>query len=255
MEKSLSELLCERVTEFAQSDKAVELIDQGIEKMFASVVSDCFSSYGDMSKLVKESVKAALPGNISNLFELKRYNAIISESMKREWESAGLETDMQKRLHELLDGALKEHDFPPVILLSDFMNAFVEAHQREAFENGWESPKVIYKESENLQGFYSLYFDRNPEEHSSYRTRSEYELEYRIAFTTTDGDVLTHKDWRDQDVDIPLGRVYSAVLDGKPISSEVAPNRFNRMIQALYYGMSKISIDCDPEDICYPCND
>lgn len=253
-EKTLSELLRERVTVFAQSPKATELIDKGIESMFASVVSDCFSSYGDLSKLVKESIKTALPGDISNLFELKRYNALITESMKRQWENAELEADMKKRLGELLDGALKEHDFPPVILLSDFMNAFVETHCEEAFENGWEAPKVIYKESDHVQGFHSLYFDKNPEE-SSYRTRSEYSLQYRIAISTRDGEVFRTTDHRLDEVEIPLGQVYSAVLDGKPASKEISPDKFERMVQALYYGMSKIAIDCDPEDISYPCHD
>lgn len=253
-EKTLSELLRERVTVFAQSPKATELIDQGIEKMFTSVVSDCFSGYGDLSKQVKESVKAALPGDISNLFELKRYNTIIVESMKRQWESADLDADMKKRLGELLDGALKEHDFPPVILLSDSMNAFVEAHSEEAFENGWEAPKVIYKESDHVQGFHSLYFDKDPGE-SNYRTRHEYDLQYRIAISTRDSEVFQTKNHRQEDINIPLGKVYAAVLDGKPASKEISPDRFERMVQALYYGMSKIAIDCDPEDICYPCHD
>ncbi|HCW3136524.1 TPA: hypothetical protein OXC89_004213 [Citrobacter freundii] len=254
-EKTLAALLCERVTEFANSPKAVEMIDKGIESMFKGVVDDCFGRYDGMSKLVKESVKAALPGDISNLFELKRYNAIIAESMKHQWESVGLEDDMKARLGTLLDETLKEHDLPPVILLSDFMEAFMDAHHEEAFENGWEAPKVIYKESNHVQGFHHLFFDKNPGESSSSHTRSEYDLQYRIAISTRDGEVFRTKDHWQGDIDIPLGQVYSAVLDGKPARKEISPNRFERMVQALYYGMSKIAIDCDPEDICYPCHD
>lgn len=254
MEKTLAELLRERVTEFAQSPKAVERIDQGIEKMFESVISDCFSSYGDLSKVVKESVKAALPGDISNLFELKRYNAIVVESMKRHWEGAGLEADMQKRIGDLLDSTLHENDFPPVILLSDFMEAFVQQHSAEAFENGWEAPKVVYKESENIAGYHQLYFDKDPDDPSSYRTRSIYDLNYRIAFRELD-EKHTVKDWRDIDQEIPLAEAYSAMIDSRPASAALNPNKFGRMVQALYYGMSKIAIDCDPEDTGYPCND
>lgn len=255
MEKTLAELLRERVTEFAQSPKAVERIDQGIEKMFESVISDCFSGYGDLSKVVKESVKAALPGDISNLFELKRYNAIITESMKRHWEGAGLEADMQKRIGALLDSTLHENDFPPVILLSDFMQSFIEANSEEAFENGWEAPKVIYKENDYIEGYHHLYFDKNPDEPSSYSTRSEYDLHYRIAISTRDKELFQTKDQWQKDIELPLGEVYSAVLDERPANQKIAPNEFERMVQALYFGMSKIAIDCNPEDICYPCND
>lgn len=62
MEKTLSALLTERVTQFAQSPKAIEIIDKGVESLFKSVVDDCFRSYSDMGKLVEEAVKSALPG-------------------------------------------------------------------------------------------------------------------------------------------------------------------------------------------------
>lgn len=250
--KTLAELLCERVTEFANSPKAIEMIDVGIEKMFKGVVDDCFGRYSDMSKLVQKSVEAAMPANMSTLFELKRYNAIITESMKRQWENAGLEADMQKRLGELLDETLKVHDYPPVILLSEFMNAFIEANQQEAFENGWEAPKVIYEDDGD--GFHHLYFDKDPNE-NSYSVRSKYSLEYRIAMHVVDGETHNVKDWRERDIALPVCTVYSALLDCNPISSKLNPCKFDRMVQAVYFGMSKIAIDCDPEDICYPCND
>lgn len=251
-EKTLAALLCERVTEFANSPKAVEMIDTGIEKMFKGVVDDCFGHYSDMSKMVKKTVEAAMPANMSSMFELKRYNAIIAESMKRLWESAELETDMQKRLAELLDETLKAHDYPPVILLSEFMNAFVEDNKREAFESGWEAPKVIYED--DGEGFCHLYFDKDPTE-SSYSTRSKYSLEYRIAMHIADNETHNVKDWREQDIALPVGSVYSALLNCNPISSNFNPGKFDRIVQAVYFGLSKIAIDCDPEDICYPCHD
>lgn len=255
MKPTLAELLSARVTEFAESPQVIEMIDKSIEKMFSFIVSECFSSYSDMAKQVKASVTAALPGNISNLFELKRYNALIVEHMQREWERTELEDDMKNRLEALLKNTLGECDFPPIILLSDFMEAFAELHQERAFEEGWEAPKVIYKENEGITGFHSLYIDKNPEEACRFSPRSEYELECRIAFTTNGEGVFRTKDRFDHDVEYPLARVFSAVLNGKPARDNINPHRFDRMVQALYYGMSRIAIDCNPEDTCYPCND
>ncbi|HEP9081603.1 TPA: hypothetical protein VDV02_006503, partial [Pseudomonas aeruginosa] len=43
-QQTLQDLLAERVTLYAASDRPRELIDEGIDKMFKEVVSDAFRS-------------------------------------------------------------------------------------------------------------------------------------------------------------------------------------------------------------------
>src|SRR5471032_1856246 len=89
-EQTLQALLAERVTAYAKSDRPRELIDEGIEKLFKEVVSDTFRSYGDFGGAIKEAVKAALPANVSDVFDLQRYNAVVANALRQRWEAAGL---------------------------------------------------------------------------------------------------------------------------------------------------------------------
>lgn len=52
-QQTLQELLAERVTVYAQSDRPRELIDEGIDKLFKEIVSDAFRSYGDFGGAIK----------------------------------------------------------------------------------------------------------------------------------------------------------------------------------------------------------
>lgn len=255
MEKTLSALLTERVTQFAQSPKAIEIIDKGVENLFQSVINDCFRSYSDMGKLVEEAVKSALPGNISDLFELKRYNALITESMRQTWESSGIEVDMQRRMTELLSETLEKNDLPKEIHLSALMEAFIKDHREEAAENGWEAPKVIFEKSHGFSdsSYYHLYFDKAPDENSSWsRERSKYQLECSLAMYCNDKDKISIEEHhRTETYDV--GHVYSATLDGKSAFAHIGrATEFERMVLALYFGSSRIIIDCDPDDISYP---
>ncbi|HHM9318137.1 TPA: hypothetical protein ACRNS5_005364 [Pseudomonas aeruginosa] len=89
-QQTLQDLLAERVTLYAASDRPRELIDEGIDKLFKEVVSDAFRSYGDFGGAIKEAVKAALPANVSDILDLQRYNAIVANALRQRWESAGL---------------------------------------------------------------------------------------------------------------------------------------------------------------------
>lgn len=81
-ELTLSELLTQRSVQFANSPKAVEIIDQGIEKLFKELVSDAFRSYGDFGKQLTDAMKAALPTNINDVIDLPKYNHMVIAQMR-----------------------------------------------------------------------------------------------------------------------------------------------------------------------------
>lgn len=91
-DQTLQQLLAERVTAYAESERPRELIDAGIDKMFQSVVDDLFRSYGDYTKAVKEAMSAAMPANVGDVFELTKYNAMVASLLRQRWEQAAVES-------------------------------------------------------------------------------------------------------------------------------------------------------------------
>lgn len=245
---TLEKLLHERVSAFASSDTPAKIIDKHVEKMFSDVIENAFRSYGDMGKAVSEAVKAALPSNISDMFELTRYNALIANSIKQAWNSSGVEADMLRRANAALEAALKDEAIPEKVSLRELLEAFVEEHKEEAVENQWERPEIRFEDS-NYGGGLHIYFDEKPEEEAARGSRmfgntprSNYSLKNAI-----------HVRWRDVDFDSDkVGEVYSAKIDDDPIGKNFSIHtRWERLIVALYFGCAKLVIDCDSDDFSY----
>lgn len=248
-EQTLQALLAERVTAFANSDKPVEIIDEHVKKMFTSVVDSCFGRYGDMGKQVEEAIKAALPANLTTIFELTRYNAMIAAALKEKWESSGVEADMVRLAQQQIDEVLNKDAMPEVISLQALMEAFVDDHKESAAEEHWEHPDIRFQPSD--YGGLHIYFDKTPKDHgaSTYSRsseRSEYMLgnAIHISFDRNGKD----RDEKGQEV----GTVYSAKIDGEKISQTLRfRSPFEKMVAALYFGSSKIVVDCDEDEFSY----
>ncbi|WP_349616958.1 hypothetical protein [Azotobacter salinestris] len=249
-QQTLQALLCERVSEFAASDRPRELIDAGIEKLFKEVVDDAFRSYGDLGKAVKEAVKAAMPANVSDMFELTRYNALVANALREKWASSGIEADMLRRAQEAMDELLTKDPLPAVVSLRDLLEAFVEEHKEKAAEEHWEEPEIRFQESE--YGGLHVYFDKEPENShrgSGYLSRDrrlEYQLENALHMIfdrdTPEKDEKGHA----------IGRVYSAQLEGEPIGKKFTiRSKWGRLVAALYFGAAKVVVDCDEHDFSY----
>ena len=93
-QQTLQELLAERVSEFAASERPREMIDAGIAKLFKEIVDEAFRSYGELGKGIKAAFAAALPSNISDSFELTRYNALIANALREQWLNSGIEASI-----------------------------------------------------------------------------------------------------------------------------------------------------------------
>lgn len=249
MEQTLQQLLAERVTAFANSEKPVEIIDEHVKKMFTSVIDNCFGRYGDMGKHVEEAIKAALPANLTEIFELTRYNAMIAAALRDKWENSGVETDMVRRAQQQIDEVLNKDQMPSIISLQDLMEAFIEEHKESAAEEHWEHPDIRFQPSD--YGGLHIYFDAKPKDRgiSSYSgrsERSEYELDNAIHIS-----FARHGKDRDEQ-GRQVGSVYAAKMNSEKISQKLKfRTKFEKLVAALYFGSSKIIVDCDEDDFSY----
>ena len=245
-EQTLQQLLAERVTAFANSDKPVEIIDEHVKKMFSSVIDNCFGRHGEMGKQVEGAIKSALPANLSTVFELTRYNDMIAKALKDKWETSGVEADMVRRAQEAIDEVLTKDQMPEVISLQDLLEEFVDDHKESAAEEHWERPDIRFQESE--YGGLHIYFDKKPKEESlhSSRERSEFSLDNAIHISFD----KRGKDRDDQGRQV--GTVYAARIDSEKISQTLRfRSKFEKLLAALYFGASKILVDCDEDDFSY----
>jgi len=244
-QQTLQALLVERVSMFSDSAKPTEIIDKHVESMFTDIIKDQFRSYSDMGKLVGEAIKAALPSNVSDLFELTRYNDLIATALKTQWESSSVTGEMLRRSQAAIDEALKDDIVPAFVNLSDLMNSFIEEHKESAQENNWEAPYLTIREDENDYRFTAKHmhicFSKDPEKTSGSR-RSRYEMDNRISISIDGKNVDGYE----------FGHVYSAQLEGKPIGRNfMIYKKWEKLTAALYFGGAQLVIDCDESDFSY----
>lgn len=246
--QTLQQLLSDRVTVFAESDRPRTIIDEAVEAMFKEVIKDAFRSYGDMGQAVKDAIKSAMPANISDMFELTRYNAIVANALRQQWESSGVEGDMLRRANEAMADALKDDVIPERVSLRELLQMFVEENKDDAAQHQWENPEIRFRESE--YGGMQIFFDSEPE--SAHRAgafsceRGEWSLKHRICVS------WDHRKPELDESGLHIGIVYSAQIDEKPIGRDFAiRTRWERLIAALYFGAAKLVIDCDEDDFSY----
>jgi len=255
-EQTLQSMLMDGVTRFTISSKPAEIIDKHVEIMFTDIIKDNFRSYSDMGKLVSQAIKDALPSNVSDLFELTRYNDLIATAMKSQWESSGVTGEMLRRSQAAIDEALKDDIVPEFVSLNDLLNEFVEAHKERAADNRWERPRISIREDDSgYSGSKHLHicFDPAPEEcgySSSYgdgdRKRSEWDCANRISVSIKGENAEKNE----------YGEVYSAQLEGKPIGRNfMIYRKWEKLTAALYFGGAKLVIDCDESDFSYGIDD
>lgn len=250
-EQTLQQLLAERVTAYAASERPKELIDAGIDKLFKEVVDDAFLSYGDFGKAIKEAVAQALPAKVEDMFDLCRYNALVANALKQRWEAAAVESTLLTHAHKAIDEVLDQSFITGEVSLRALFDEFVERYKEEAAENHWESPEIRFEESDD---FLHIYFDPEPEEayrgdgYSRLSERSQYELRHALHLRIT-GKKETGITWSPFNL---VGEVYSAKLGGNKIATNMQIYaKWERMLASLYFGNATLVVDCEPDDLSY----
>ncbi|MCF1610084.1 hypothetical protein LQ759_09345 [Serratia marcescens] len=256
-ELTLSALLTQRCVAFSTSPKAVEIIDQGIEKMFKDLIGDAFRSYGDFGKLLTEAFKAALPTNIAKVIDLPSYNSLVINSVREQWAASGIQSDMQERVLELVKEFTTDDAIPKFIKASDLWKAFIEEHKERAAEEQWERPHVLYEEGD-IDGYFRVGLHPEPEGSSIYGKRLDtvHRCDVHLAFSPKvehDGGKripITHDGH--PIYELYAGHVDSTSVLGKKVIS--AYSRFDKLVQALYYGGSFLVMDevPDADEMTYP---
>ena len=257
--QTLQQLLSDRVTVFANGDRPREIIDKAVEAMFVDVIKDAFRSYGDLGKAVQEAIKAAMPANVGDVFELTKYNALIGESLKQRWHQAAVESTLLERATAAIDEVMSPEFIAGEVSLRALLEAFVEENKEEAAREGWEHPEIRFRDGAIGNSHYlHIHFDPKPEaEHrrersaySSSRTeRGDHELAHALNIQIKGEREEGEKPWRRT---VQLGRVYSATLDEKKVAVDMQIyNKWERMLASLYFGNATLLIDCDADDFSY----
>ncbi|CAG9426731.1 TPA: hypothetical protein ACS73B_002865 [Providencia alcalifaciens] len=250
-ELTLSELLTQRCIEFAHSEQAVEIVDKGIANLFKNVVDDAFRSYGDFGKAFKNAIEGALPANIEDVVNLKKYNTLVTEKMRNSWENSGIEADLQEKIITLVKDFTSEEECPKYIKTSDLWEAFIEDNNESAMENQWESPQVFINDEHD--GFIQVGI--HPEERSTSRylsnSVSAYSCDYSFHLSMQrTGGYNSEPLLQDGNnvYELIAGKVNDKILGKKIVK---AYSRFDKLVLALYYGGSLLVWDESPEDIYY----
>ena len=247
--QTLQQLLAERVTAFADSDRPREIIDKAVEAMFVDVIKDAFRSYGDLGKAVQEAIKAAMPANVGDVFELTKYNSLIGESLKQRWHQAAVESTLIERATAAIDEVMSPEFITGEVSLRKLFEAFIEEHKERAIEERWEHPEIRFKEGEiGNSPYLHIYFDETPASERS-RYRGDHELVHALHIAINGERTEGEKPW---DRTIKIGRVYSAKLDDKKVAVDMQiHSKWERMLASLYFGNATLLIDCDADDFSY----
>ena len=247
--RTLQQLLAERVTAFADSDRPREIIDKAVDAMFVDVIKDAFRSYGDLGKAIQEAIKAAMPANVGDVFELTRYSALIAESLKQRWHQSAVESTLLERATAAIDEVMSPEFITGEVSLRKLFDAFIEAHKEQAVEERWERPEIRFKDGTiGNSPYLHIYFDETPASERS-RYRGDYELEHALHIAINGERTEGEKPW---DRTIQIGRVYSAKLDDKKVAVDMQiHSKWERMLASLYFGNATLLIDCDADDFSY----
>jgi hypothetical protein len=248
-QQTLEQLLTARVAEYAASDRPRELIDAGIDKMFKDVVDDAFRSYGDFAKAIKEAVKEALPANVSDMFELTRYNALVAEALRQRWGAAAVSETLMVKATAAIDEVLANDFVSGEVSLRKLLEEFIEHHKEQAAEERWSHPEIRFEDgSIGSSEFLHIYFDEEPTEGHS-RHRGNFELKHALHLRIESDREIKDRHWPRIE---KLGSVYSAKLDEKKVAVDMKiHSKWERMLASLYFGNATLVIDCEPDDFSY----
>ncbi|HDL8432297.1 TPA: hypothetical protein PXR40_001569 [Yersinia enterocolitica] len=257
-ELPLSILLTQRCIKFANSQRAVDIIDNGIACLFKQLTDETFSTESDFSKDLSGAFKAALPTNLSNILELQHYNALIIKSIREAWASSDIGAEMVERMTDLVEEFTHDQAIPKYILASDLWAAFIEENATRAVEEQWKKPQVVVTQFDNGDhiwiGLHPEYTTNTP--YPTGPKSSAHECDFMLAFSAQ------YRLERDSKTAIlydgkPAYSLFAGYMDRGTLGKSVIKpySRFDRLILALYYGGSLLLWDKSPEGLRYPGNE
>lgn len=247
--KTLEEVLIDHVRAFSESGRPGEIITASVERLFTDVIKETFNSHSTFGTRVRDEIARALPSNISNVIALPRYNDLIITALQERWQDVGVTGDLLRRAEQAIDEVLRDDAIPEFVSLTQLLDSFIEVHQEKATEKGWHVPHISIVEGGGARSrFIHVFFDPEPElsyreRHSlRERTRSEMDFANRLSVRITGNNDRGHE----------YGEVQAAMLEGEPIGRKFSMHsKWQRLVAALYFGASRLIIDCREGDFTY----
>ena len=255
---SLADAINAHCREFEGSDEFRDMIKAHVRGLYDSAIKDVFR-WGKFPDAVKKSLEEALPGNLSDIVDLPKYNLLLARCLNEQWQENATSESLVSQMQALIKGIIEEDQLPKYIKASALWQAYMEQYLDDATHEGWERPLAIAEINEEAWGkFFKIGLDKEkPSSGSRFSREKEsfYECETYLGFR-----LETQGDGREKTPVIKDGHEVYSLYTGKLEYSDVLGknavqfrSRFERLVGALYYGNSLLVLDeSDPDEIYYP---
>lgn len=206
----------------AAEGKIDEMIEKHLAETIDRIICDILRNYSDFGKALQKKIETDLNIDLSKL-SFDGYNDVVLKILSRKLNHIADET-IKKQMTDFLGKLLQEP--PAEIRLSTLMEDFMECHEEEARDQGWDSPSLHVESSDSR--FIHVYIDKVPD-------KDKYECAYSMMIF--DGNISNVKiEGKDVAKTMFIGPLYD----------------FDKLIFQLYAAKTNIIVDIEDGDICYP---
>ncbi|MDQ8951975.1 hypothetical protein RFH42_03275 [Acinetobacter rudis] len=251
---ALAQNIADQCKRFEESQEYKDMITAAVKKLYTGAIDDVFR-WGEFPDRVKEAIKNAMPSDIGNFVDLAKYNTLITNTLKTEWGESGIEDNAVQKIKSVAIDAINNLKIPEFVLMSELFEAFIESNEDEAAENGWEKPNILLKDSESVDGYWSIGFEAEPETTSSYMSAKTHTFSFENCLNLSPVFI----DRKNKEFKLHEGNecyeLYAGKIRGDILGKEVIKpySEYEKLICALYFGGAYLVLDdFDPEDIYYP---
>lgn len=213
----LAQLAHDSLAQLFESGKVKEMIDKQVESTLQQVIKSSIETYSPFGKALAEHIKSLLPAEFKEL-ELDNYNQFVMNMIQQKLgllQNAEMRADIEKMLDEMFKAA------PAEIKLSQFSESV-----REHFKDSNYSNNEHFTFRLEIDGQWThIDIDEEPD-------KQKYACEYRVSARN--------------------GEVYSLRINGEDPKKTlfIGPHyNFERTLMQMFYGKTKLIIDCDEDDI------
>ncbi|MBP2843908.1 hypothetical protein J8655_00065 [Dickeya oryzae] len=254
---SLATAINEHCRQFEASEEFRDMIHKHVRALYEKTIEDTFR-WGKFPDAVKKALEEALPGNITEIADLPRYNLLLARALDEQWKTNAVSERLVTQMQKLVKDFIEQDQVPKFIKASDLWRAYVEQYQEEAAHEGWGRPQVIIYGDERVgrSRFFNIGLDKE-EDTSRFRSREKTSyvecdtyLCFRQETERNDGKETPLMQDEHEVYSLFSGKLdYSDTLGKKPVQFRTA---FEKLVGALYYGGSMLVLDDEADDIYYP---
>lgn len=249
---SMANDIAKAFEQYQQSEAYQKLITTHIEKMINDSLDTVFGWRGDFRKQFEETLKSAMPNNISSMVDLAKYNTLFAQSLQTTWADNALPDQVVKHAQKVVLEFTDKFKIPERITMTELINAFIEEHADDAAQDGWERPHTFLKWNE-CDRYFSFGIEEVKEESSVWRSTKEKDFAHQfnnnIYLSPTGNEHDGYKTYT-----VYSGRLGDTALGNSKIKTFYS--NFEKLIACMYYGGTELVLDTEEvEDFYYPSHD